>query len=98
MDLTMEPEARAAFLADAHIGVFAVDRRDGPPLQTPLWYTYEPGGDVLVVTGAGSEKARLVTERGESSLCVQHDAAPYRFVTVSGPTVLEPVTLEVRRA
>ena len=88
-ELTMSKETREAFLADVHVGVFCVDRPGAAPLATPVWYLYEPGGDVRVIVGATSQKAELVRGAGVASLCAQSEALPYRFVTVEGPTVLE---------
>ena len=49
---------REAFLAGVHVGVFTVSDGEHGPIAVPVWYGYEPGGDVLIVTGAASEKAR----------------------------------------
>ena len=88
-ELTMSKETREAFLAGVHVGVFCVERPGAAPLATPVWYLYEPGGDVRVIVGATSQKAELVRAAGVASLCAQSEAMPYRFVTVEGPTVLE---------
>ena len=42
--LQMSTTERESFLADLHVGVLAVERADGAPLVTPVWYRYEPGG------------------------------------------------------
>ena len=42
--LQMSTTERESFLAGHHGGVLAVERADGPPLVTPVWYRYEPGG------------------------------------------------------
>jgi nitroimidazol reductase NimA-like FMN-containing flavoprotein (pyridoxamine 5'-phosphate oxidase superfamily) len=60
MDLRMSEDERQAFLAEVHIGVISIEREDGPPLAVPIWYGYEPGGDVWVTTGADSLKSRLL--------------------------------------
>ena len=41
-----------------------------------------------VVTGETSLKGRLLREAGRMSLCVQTEAAPYRYVSVEGPVTL----------
>ena len=46
MDLRMSEDERQAFLAGVHIGVISIEREDGPPLTVPIWYGYEPGGNV----------------------------------------------------
>ena len=55
-DLMMTKSQREAFLADLHVGVIGIDRVDAPPLAAPVWYSYEPGGDVVFVFEADSEK------------------------------------------
>ena len=83
---------REAFLADKHVGVLSVATSDGrPPASVPIWYSYSPGGEIRVNTGAGSRKARLIEEAGSVSLVVQREEPPYQYVTVEG-TVVETIT------
>lgn len=87
--LTMSQSTREAFLAALHVGVLAIaDDAGGAPLAVPVWYSYEPGGDVLISTGAESVKARLLAAAGRASLCVQREELPYAFVSVDGPVAL----------
>ena len=51
-DLKMTETEREAFLAGLHVGVLGVERADGPPLVLPVWYSYEPGGEVVILTSA----------------------------------------------
>jgi PPOX class probable F420-dependent enzyme len=96
--LAMTRAEREAFLAEPHVGVLAVARTDGhAPLATPVWYEYEPGGDVLVTVARASEKARRLAASPAASLTVQSEAQPYRFVTVFGPARLEPAENDLRR-
>lgn len=88
-ELTMSKATREAFLAGVHVGVFCVSRPGAAPLATPVWYLYEPGGDVRVIIGADSEKARLVKAAGVASLCAQSESMPYGFVTVEGPAAVD---------
>ena len=87
--LTMSKSDREAFLADLHVGVLAI-ARDGAPLAGPVWYRYEPGGDVVISIGPESEKARLLAAAGRASLCAQREELPYAFVTVEGPVTISP--------
>jgi PPOX class probable F420-dependent enzyme len=101
MSLAMSIEEREAFLARAHVGVVSVADDDGRgPLTVPMWYGYEPGGTVTLLTPRGSRKTRLIRRAGRLSLCVQTAEAPYKYVTVEGPVtaIEESVTLEERRA
>jgi uncharacterized protein len=96
--LVMSASEREAFLAGVHVGVIAVSRGDGsPPVTGPVWYDYEPGGDVVISLGAASQKAKALRANPTASLCVQQEDLPYKFVTVSGPVELAPVDDEIRR-
>lgn len=88
-DTRMTADERDAFLAALHVGVLAVERADGPPLAVPVWYSYEPGGDVEVLTSESSLKARLVTAAGRATLCAQDERPPYKYVSVEGPATIE---------
>ena len=85
----MSKTDREAFLADVHVGVVAI-AGDGAPLAGPVWYRYEPGGDVVMSIGPASEKARLLAAAGRASLCAQREELPYAFVTVEGPVTISP--------
>jgi PPOX class probable F420-dependent enzyme len=88
-ELIMPAAEREAFLAEPHIGVLTISRGDGqPPLASPIWYEYEPGGEVVINVGRGSVKARVAAAAGVASLTVQTESLPYRFVTVGGPLAI----------
>lgn len=80
---------REAFLADLHVGVVTIAREETTPLAAPVWYSYEPGGEIVFVLEESSEKVRLLRTCGEASLCVQSEAVPYKYVTVEGPTTID---------
>ena len=98
MSLAMSIEEREAFLAGVHIGVLSVANGERGPWLVPIWYGYRLGGDVRMLTSAGSRKTRLIRQAGRCSLCVQSEAPPYRYVTVEGPVGIEQLDLEERRA
>jgi nitroimidazol reductase NimA-like FMN-containing flavoprotein (pyridoxamine 5'-phosphate oxidase superfamily) len=100
MSLTMTRQEREAFLAGVHVGVLGVQHDGHGPLTVPIWYTYEPGGTVNLVTGAGSRKARLIAAASRLSLCAQTETPPYQYVSVEGPVVSTdaPIDPEERRA
>ncbi|GAA5169501.1 pyridoxamine 5'-phosphate oxidase family protein [Pseudonocardia eucalypti] len=82
----MSAEARERFLAEKHVGVISIARSEGPPLAVPVWYQYQPGGDVIVQTGPESVKYRLLEKARAFSLTVQTETPPgYKYVSVSGP-------------
>jgi nitroimidazol reductase NimA-like FMN-containing flavoprotein (pyridoxamine 5'-phosphate oxidase superfamily) len=95
----MSPTERETFLAGAHIGVLSVDDPGHGPLTVPVWYAYEPGRTVDVVTGRDSFKARRLRAAGRFSLCAQNETAPYAYVSVEGPIadIVDPVAPEVLR-
>jgi PPOX class probable F420-dependent enzyme len=88
-ELSMSKRERDEFLAALHVGVLAVQRPDGPPLVTPVWYRYAPGGAVEFNTERSSEKAQLLEQSGHASLCVQREELPYAYVTVEGPVEID---------
>ena len=75
-----------AFLAERHIGVLSVTSDDErPPLTFPIWYGYEPGGQITYFTHRPekpSRKLRLLREGGVATLCAQREELPYKYVTV----------------
>ncbi|MEU5424982.1 pyridoxamine 5'-phosphate oxidase family protein [Streptomyces olivoreticuli] len=99
---TMPHDERERFLADLHVGVLgATDTRGSrAPLLVPVWYHYEPGGEVVVQTGRETIKAQLLRAAGRFSLCVQDENRPYRYVSVEGPvtSVTDPVDPVLREA
>ena len=64
MSLTMTPSEREAFLADVHVGVISIAEPDRGPLTAPIWYAYEPGGELWILTGRDSRKGRLLETAG----------------------------------
>jgi len=99
MSVSMSRAEREAFLAEVHVGVLTVADGEGKgPLATPVWYSYQPGGQVSITTGESSKKARAIAAAGRFSLCAQHEAPPYKYVTVEGPAVIEPAELAERIA
>jgi nitroimidazol reductase NimA-like FMN-containing flavoprotein (pyridoxamine 5'-phosphate oxidase superfamily) len=95
MSTTMSREEREAFLAGVHVGVLSVQQEGRGPLTAPVWYAYEPGGEVQIVSERTSRKAKLLEEGMRISLCAQDEAPPYRYVSVEGPVVrIEPSDTE----
>ena len=92
--MSMSVEEREAFLADVHVGIIGIERADGPPLTVPIWYSYEPGGEVVVLVDGESLKARLLERAGRFSLCAQTEVPPYKYVSVEGPATITPSDVE----
>ena len=79
---------RQKFLADKHVAVLSVATADGrPPASVPIWYDYAPGGNIRLMTGASTRKARLIERAGAVTLVVQHEEPPYQYVVVEGTIV-----------
>ena len=85
MSLAMSKKQRERFLSRVHVGIVSIPRADRGPLTVPIWYDYEPGGDVWMITGRNSFKGRLLEDASRISLCAQTEKPPYRYVSVEGP-------------
>lgn len=93
----MNESQRQEFLAGLHVGILGLERADGPPLVVPVWYSYEPGGEVEVLTSASSIKGRLATAAGRGSLCAQQEELPYKYVTVEGAIEIDELVPDLIR-
>ncbi|EFG74734.1 PPOX class probable F420-dependent enzyme [Mycobacterium parascrofulaceum ATCC BAA-614] len=92
---------RQEFLAGMHVAVLSVDAADGrPPASVPIWYDYTPGGNIRIMTGASSRKARLIERTGRVTLVVQREEPPYQYVVVEGTVVdtTNPAPADVQEA
>jgi PPOX class probable F420-dependent enzyme len=83
--LSMSRAEREAFLAATRVGIVSVAEPGRGPLTVPVWYRYEPGGELRFATGANSRKARLIRAAGRIGFCVQTETPPYQYVSVEGP-------------
>jgi len=92
MSLAMNRSQREAFLAGVHVGVISIADGARGPLTAPIWYGYEPGGELWVITGASSRKGKLLRQGARVSLVAQNETSPYQYVSVEGPvTAVENV-------
>ena len=95
MSLSMTKDEREAFLAGLHVGVISIPEPGRGPLTVPIWYAYEPGGELWVITDRTSRKGRLLAAQPRISLCAQSEAPPYQYVSVEGAVVaIEPADPE----
>lgn len=94
--MALDPEARRQFLAEPHVAALSVAA--GPargPLTVPVWYRYEPEGDVRVLTPAASRKTGLIRSAGRFTVLVDRVAPTVRYVSVEGPVMrIAPGTRE----
>lgn len=59
MPRRMTEKERQGFLAEPRVGVLSVSSDyDRPPLTVPVWYGYEPGGDLTFFTGTQGRRVR----------------------------------------
>ena len=95
MSTGMTVAEREAFLAGVHVGIISIGEAGRGPLTAPIWYAYEPGGELAIVIEAESRKAGLLREGGRVSLCAQDEQPPYKYVSVEGPVVsIAPADVE----
>lgn len=97
MALTMEERER--FLAEPHVAALSVfEHPDRAPLTVPIWYEYEPGGELMVLNAVGSRKGKAMEAAGRFTMMVQRTTPSVRYVSVEGPlTGVEPATEEQHR-
>lgn len=95
MSLAMSRAEREAYLAAPHVAVLAVERPGHAPLAVPVWYGYEPGGEVIVWCFPGVKEG-LIREVGRFTITVNNHEWPYRYVSVTGPVtgIEEPTPMD----
>jgi len=87
MTFIMTQEERETFLAALHVGVLGISAPDRAPVLVPVWYSYEPGGEIVFITNKNAKKAKRLEQEGRFTLCVQDESPPYKYVSVEGPIV-----------
>jgi hypothetical protein len=91
---------REQFLAGLHVGVVSLGDGARGPLSRPVWYLYEPGGDVVFCTRKETSKAKLLAAGTRASFLVQVEGDLAQgvlpcYVSVEGPVVkLEDADLD----
>ncbi len=87
----MTQDEKQRFLAGLHVGMLGLNESDRGPLVVPIWYSYEVGGHISVITGASSRKGKLLATGSRVGFAVQTEMAPYTYVSVEGAvTAVEP--------
>ncbi|GGX59275.1 pyridoxamine 5'-phosphate oxidase family protein [Streptomyces minutiscleroticus] len=86
--MALTREEREQFLAEPHVGALAVAAEEGrAPLSVPIWYHYEPGGELWILTGRDSRKARLIGDAGRFTMMADRVEPTIRYVCAEGPVV-----------
>jgi len=83
--MNMTKVERESFLAAIRVAIVSIPEAGMGPLTAPVWYWYEPGGDVWFETQPDSLKGKLLLSGKRISLCVQDENPPYAYVSVEGP-------------
>jgi len=91
----MTRSEREQFLSELHVGVLSIERPDGPPLTVPVWYIYEPGGELWFLISPDSVKGRLLQQSMRFSLCAQSESLPYKYVSIEGTAMISPADKEL---
>lgn len=84
MTFTMTDTERDTFLAALHVGIIGISAPNRGPVLLPVWYSYEPGGDILFITNKNAKKVKHLEREGRFTLCVQDESPPYCYVSVEG--------------
>lgn len=87
MYTSMTEEDRTAFLSEGRIAIIAIERRNGPPLAVPIWFSFDPKVGLTISTQDSSLKAKLLHAAGRFTLTVQEEERPHRYVSAEGPIV-----------
>lgn len=92
MPRALTEQERQQFLADVHVGVVSIAGGDRGPLTSPVWYCYEPGGDIVFSTRCETRKAALLKEGVRVSFLAQVEGdllagVMPKYVSVEGPVV-----------
>lgn len=82
-----ETEWKEFITQGTRTGKLATTRKDGRPHVVPIWFVLD-GDELVFNTGAGTVKGRSLARTGQASLCVDDEAPPFSFVTVSGPVTI----------
>ena len=83
----MTETEKQEYLADLHVGILSLNDSSKGPLTAPIWYDYEPGGELWFITGPNSLKGKLLVVGVRLSLVAQSEEPPYKYVSVEGPVV-----------
>lgn len=88
---------REQFLAEPHVAALAVaaPEEGRAPITVPIWYQYEPGGDLWIMTGRDSRKGTSIAAAGRFSMMAERVSPTVRYVSVEGPVIATlPATRE----
>jgi len=93
----MSPEARDAFLAVPRTAVIATVDAQGRPHAVAVWFRWVEG-ELRIVTGRDSAKARNIARTGRAALCIDERDGRVTSLTAEGPVTVSPLTADERFA
>ena len=93
---TMTPTEIHEFLQASRHAVIGVNRPEGPPHLSPVWYLYKDGVFYISITTA-TVKYRLLRGDPRVSLCIDGGYPDYRTVLVAVVAELRPNYEAMRR-
>ena len=82
-----DPKISDFLSAGTRTGKLAYTSRDGRPLVVPVWFIVEDG-TLVFNTGKDTAKGRALARDPRTTLCVDIEEPPYRFVQVQGTAEL----------
>ena len=80
-------------LTKPHVAHLVSIRPDGRPHVAPVWYERD-GGQVWVMTGSGTAKARNITNNPAVSLSIAAPGRPYWYIVLEGIASLTKDNME----
>jgi hypothetical protein len=83
--MALDRTARQEFLAQPHVAALSVAQPSRGPLSVPIWYQYQPGNELWIITPAESRKTMLIKEAGRFTMLVHRISPTVRYVAVEGP-------------
>ena len=84
----MTPEERKQFLERHRLAILGIQREDGPPHLSPVYYVVDDG-DLLVSVTKTRAKTALIRKTGRLSLCVLGEQFPFPYLRVEGRGQIE---------
>jgi hypothetical protein len=91
---SMTQAEREVFLNQPLVAVISIPEPGRGPLTVPVWFYYEPAGDVCIWTGSNSRKGQLLRNATRISICIQEPNPPYKYISIEGPISIEPAQFE----
>jgi PPOX class probable F420-dependent enzyme len=86
--VTVISEEDKIFLADHRFLVMGVERREGPPALSPLYYVMQ-GDQLLISTRATRAKTASLRRNPEVSVCVLGEDPAHPYVTIFGTAQID---------